>query len=189
MLNDDKRQRITELVCGIGKGNVSDLKELIELIQHDLQKLAMSYLFDVYLAEEVVSDTFRKIIEKSNTLTSTSNIFGWIKTILINKCLNIIKKRKPEVSYEELIEKNYQFFDSSSEELLERIHITECLKKMKEPERITLLLHVDGYTYKEISIITNMSMKKVRNILIKAKTHFEKLYNDGQKWRRQLLCI
>lgn len=59
MLNDDKRQRITELVCGIGKGNVSDLKELIELIQHDLQKLAMSYLFDVYLAEEVVSDTFR----------------------------------------------------------------------------------------------------------------------------------
>ncbi len=181
MPNDERNQKITALVYGVRDGNETDLKELIELTQCDLQKLAMSYLFDVGLAEEVVSDTFRKVIEKSGDLTSASNIWGWIKTILINKCLNIIKKRSKEISYEELVEKNYQFFDSSNEDLAERVHINNCLEKMNETERTILLLHTNGYTYEEISNITNLSIKRIRNYLLKAKKHFEKLYSDGQE--------
>ena len=148
------------------------------LTYKNLYLLSYSYLKDHGLAEDVVSETFVKLIEKIDTIKNEQNLNGYLRTIVINKSLDVIKKRKKELSVEETV-MDVSAKGNNAEDSVVRY----TLSQLKSTERETLMLWQYGYTVKEISAKTNLTINQVRLLLEKAKKSFFQKYhkNDDVK--------
>jgi len=126
-----------------------------------------------------VNEAFYKFFTKINTFKNETNLYAWIKAVVINACFDLIKKHKKEVSYEGLIESYSDTFRTDEPDATEQIFVRSCLAMLTNDERKVLTLHSEDYTLHEISEITGLSLKKVRNRLSDAKKKFIIHYEKG----------
>jgi len=157
------------------KGDNSALEKLMLLLYKDLFWLSYSYIKDKMLAEDIVSETFIKLIEKIYTIKNENNLNGYLRTIVINKSLNLIRDRNKEIVSEDIFLEQF----SSDNQLDEDLHIRYALSTLTEKERELLLLHSYGYTLKEISKKTKYTFSQVRTLLEKAKNIFLQVYRKS----------
>jgi len=178
--NEERNNRINELLPLIKDGDSQAIASIIALLEKDLQKLAMKYLLNVQDAESVVYATFYKFFSRINKLKNEKNLWAWLRTVVVNDCLDMVKKYKKEVTFEGLIEKYYVSSQTTISDATEQIFIRECLKELNNDERTVLILHSQDYTLAEISKISNLSMKKVRSRLDSAKNKFKIFFEEGK---------
>lgn len=158
-------------------GNKQALEQLMLLTYKSLYSLAYTYLKDQMLAEDVVSDTFIKLIEKVHTIKNEQNLTGYLRTIVINKCFDTIRKRKKEFFVDEqAIEVRPANTLTSSDTKNVRI----ALSQLSKVEREILLLWQYDYTLKQISEKTGFTMSQVRLLLQKAKEKFATKYHKNK---------
>lgn len=168
-------ERLSGLIIEINRGSRDAYADFIELTQEFLIKTAYNYLGDIMLAEDIVNGFYCELPQKCKNMKNMTNIAGWCKTIVINKSLNLIKRRKREVPTEH-IEIMKPTLDADTE--TENMFVREILAKMKENERLVLLYRADGYTLREITLAMDLTMKKVRVLLERAKKNFVRLYEE-----------
>lgn len=163
---------ITKLMKEFKDGNKSALEQLMLLTYKNLFLLAYSYLKDKMLAEDVVSETFIKLIEKVHTIKNEQNLNGYLRTIVINKSLDLIKKRK------------HDFFPGDEVLGLKAVELNNekttaqlVLSELNNNEREVLLLWHYGYTLNEISDKTGFTVNQVRLLQKKAKENFIEKYH------------
>lgn len=173
-MNENKSERVKDLIKKFRIGDKTALEELMLLTYKDLFLLSYSYLKDRMLAEDVVSETFVKLIEKVHTIKTEENLNGYLHTIVINKSLDIIRKRKKEVYVElnDSTELSENFNDDKTNARL-------ILSMMDRSEREVLLLWNYNYTLNEISDKTNFTVNQVRLLLKKAKKNFSIEYHKN----------
>ena len=172
----DKRKIITELIVRIKAFEKEAFSELIELTQMELIKTAYLYLKDKMLAEDVVNDTYIKLIEKCRSLKN-DNIMGWLKTVVINKSIDLLKKRRRET----LINDEILNLKSLSHDEVNNIIVRECLANLDDKERKALLFDAYDYRLKEIANQLDLTIKQVRTLLKNAKKRFKESYKDMNK--------
>ncbi len=140
--------------------------------------LAISLLGNKSLAEDVVQETFIRILTKSETYADGTNGIAWILQITRNLCLNLLKKKKYEVNIfediqiEEFSHINNQISEGKINEFdiaLERFLLKEALLKLNENERQILILYaVSGLKHHEIADILNIPRSTERWYYISA---------------------
>jgi len=170
----NKSKQIKQLLQEFKAGNKSAIEELMTLTYKDLLWLSYSYLKDKMLAEDVVSETFIKLIEKIHTIKNEQNLSGYLRTIVINKSLNLIRNRKKEVYVEDKVLDREISISGLSEEDEDVRYI---LSVLNEAERVILLLWSYGYTLSEIVKRTGYTINQVRLILDKGKKNFFEKYH------------
>lgn len=81
------------------------LVQLYEIYYHNLWYVALGYLKDAQLAEDMVQETFIKVAEKPGSVQEVDSKMTryFLITILRNKCIDYIRKtkRSPETSLED----------------------------------------------------------------------------------------
>ena len=173
-METNKSKQIKQLLQEFKAGNKSAIEELMTLTYKDLLWLSYSYLKDKMLAEDVVSETFIKLIEKIHTIKNEQNLSGYLRTIVINKSLNLIRNRKKEVYVEDKVLDREISISGLSEEDEDVRYI---LSVLNEAERVILLLWSYGYTLSEIVKRTGYTINQVRLILDKGKKNFFEKYH------------
>lgn len=165
---------LSDLVNEIKQGDSDSFALFIELTQDKLIKTAFNYLDDLSTAQDVVSDFYCSLPHLFTKLKNTNNVFYWCKTIIINRSINTLKKRKREI----LCEQHYETASAylNEEVLTESIFVRNILRKLDEKQRIVLLYRTYGFTLHEIASMINCSIKKVRILLEKGKENFIKMY-------------
>lgn len=124
---------------------------------------------DKYLAEDICSDVFVKIIAKYESFDANkSSISTWVFTIARNTLIDYYRGRKV---YEEVPEDMSVEFDIDenicNEETIEELAV--ALKKLEERERdIVILRYYSGITLKEIAQKLNISYAYVKILHNKA---------------------
>lgn len=176
---EEKNKRINQLWPKLVCGDADAISDIMLLVEKDLVKLAMKYLLNEQDANAIVNESFMKIFDNVRRVRHCKNLYGWMKTIVVNSCLNYLKKNKNEVSLDAINEKFPSFFRASNADIVEQMHIRDCLTALGEAERTVLLLHSQGYTLQEISKITGLTIKRVRNRFQKGKEDFKSLYEEG----------
>jgi len=167
------KDNIKQLIKEYKSGNNAALEKLMLLTYKDLYILAYSYLKDHGLAEDVVSETYVKLIEKIQTIKNEQNLNGYLRTIVINKSLDVIKKRKREsTAGEDMIEWQSENISGGAEDG----YVRHILSMLSGTEREVLMLWQYGYTLSEISAKKNFTINQVRLILTKAKNNFSEKY-------------
>ena len=129
------------------------------------------------IAEDIVHETFVKIIAQGATLHNPSVLKSWIFTIARNEAFAVLKRRK---NFRELREQDEDIFEDETRirdgeglQLIVEQYLNKLLPQYKE---VLILKEYEQLTYDEIATVTGTTVSSVKSRLFKArKALFEKL--------------
>ncbi len=126
-------------------------------------------------AEDMLQEAFSEAFLKLNTFRYESSFGAWLKRIVINKCINEIKRRKAEVLYYDDLkgmdkeEDNDDFVNYEEIQLdIKKVH--KAIESLPEGYRIIFSLYLlEGYDHTEISQILGISESTSKSQYMRAK--------------------
>lgn len=135
--------------------------------------VAFRFLKNAYEAEEAMHEGFINAFSKLHQFTGDVTFGAWLKRIVINKSLDMIKAKKAIVIplNEEVIGKvdetteDWNVADSISVDLIKK-HISEMSEKYRLP---LMLFLIEGYDHQEISEILEITEVASRTLVHRGK--------------------
>lgn len=144
------------LVKRAQKGDAEAFITLIEENKQGMYKVARGFLQNEEDVADAMSETVLKCFEKVGTLRNGAYFKTWMIRILINNCKDMIRKRKGDISMEELYEMEYQEPPNEEQEF------RELIEPLQEQDRSIFTLHyVYGLKVKEIAACMEMNENTV----------------------------
>ena len=159
----------------VKKGDENAFAELIDKYKLPIYKTAKAILKDEDDVCDAVQDTALSIYKNIKNLKNEKYLKTWIIRITINKCYDIITKRKLN---EEKISKTkvninevHSDFDKT---VIQKTDLENALNSLEEDLKIiTVLYYYDDLSIKEISDIMNIPKGTVKSRVFRAR---ERLY-------------
>jgi len=168
-----------ELVARCIRGERTAQYNLYRMYAKGMYNICLRMLNDVMEAEDVLQESFIDVYNKLHTFKYESTPGAWIKRIVVNNCINKLRKRK--LITEEIDEG--RFVTNETKEVkdttLEVNKIKRAMSYLPDGYRIIFSLYaLEGYDHQEIGQIMNISestsksqysraKKKIRAILAK----------------------
>jgi len=173
-------------------------KEIIELskagnskAQYQLYKLYSKAMFNICTrmmnnkeeAEDLLQESFTEAFIKLDSFRYESAFGAWLKRIVINKCINAIKKKKAEM----ILSDNIHKYDEKEEEEtnyseiemnVKNIH--KAIEKLPDGYRVIFSLYLlEGYDHTEIAQILGISESTSKSQYMRAKQKIKELLKTG----------
>ena len=123
-------------------------------------------------AEDMLQEAFAETFQKLNTFRHESTFGAWIKRIVVNKCINQLKKKQVELELEEKIhdhleEEEYVDFENIK---LNVKTVYNAMGKLPAGYRIVFSLYIlEGYDHQEIAQILGISVSTSKTQYYRAK--------------------
>lgn len=131
-------------------------------------------------AEDVVQDAFIKAFSKLHQFKGDVTFGAWLKRIVINKSIDVIKLKKERIV--ELEEVHLKVVDTNDEDnwlVEDKTTIEEIKVAIKTlPEKykyVVMLFLIEGYDHQEISEILNITQVASRTQLSRGKLKLQEL--------------
>jgi RNA polymerase sigma-70 factor (ECF subfamily) len=141
-----------------------------------LHRIARRYLPDKAKVDDAVANAIFIMLKKMAPckFESIGGFESWIKKIVVNECLAILKREKPfEIFNEQLIESHY--IDETIIENLTADEILRIISALPTGYRtIFNLFEIEGYTHQEIAGLLGISTGTSKSQLSKAKALLQK---------------
>jgi RNA polymerase sigma factor (sigma-70 family) len=121
-------------------------------------------------AEDVIQEAFLKAFQKIDTYRGEVSFGAWLKRIVVNRSLDVLKKRK--VVFEEVNERKHDTEDVSANpaESIDPETIRKAIDNLPDGYRVVLSLYlIEGYDHEEISQILGISNSASRTQYMRAK--------------------
>lgn len=148
---------LNQIIKKCKKGKLDAQKALYEAYSGTLYYIALRYVKDQDVAQDLLHDCFITIFDKIKTYRGEGSFEGWIKRIMVNTSLSYLRKLKKEKEHEEhifLVETN----DREDENLVNMDKVLRTLNRLPMGARtIFNLYYIEGYTHKEIAQELNIS--------------------------------
>ncbi len=134
-------------------------------------------------AEDMLQEAFTDCFRNIGSYRSESTFGAWLKTIVINKCINRLRKRETELVYVD----DYRPVERPEEEEEEVIWpdtsvIAKAAEKLPDGYRVVFSLYLlEGYDHAEISQIMNISESTSKTQYLRAKDKLKKILINMQK--------
>ena len=147
--------------------------------------VALRFMKDTMEAEDAMQESFIKAFKKLHQFNGEVTFGAWLKRIVINKCIDLLKAKKLElVAINEQIlgtveeEENWQIEDGITIE-----EVKNEIEKLPEKYKYPLMLYlVEGYDHEEISEILNITQVASRTLVHRGKKKLQnelKILKDG----------
>lgn len=123
-----------------------------------MMSLCMYYTKNEMDAVEVLNTGFLKVFHNINRYESTqASLYTWIRTIVINSCLDHIKAKKMEV-YEELDEAAEVHIESGVVSKMNAKELLDMVRQLPPATQAVFNLYmIEGYSHKEIATLLGIS--------------------------------
>jgi RNA polymerase sigma factor (sigma-70 family) len=151
-------------------------KKLFEFYGRTLFRLAKRYLVDKAKTEDAVSESFYIIFMKmgSCNFPAVPPFEIWIKKIVVNECLNILRKEKRFEILHDLECEDF-IIDDAAIEYLSAEEIFKLIENLPTGYRtIFNLYEIEGYSHKEIANYLGISSGTSKSQLSKAKNMLQR---------------
>lgn len=159
-------------------GNVKAQFELYSLYSRAMYSICMRMLNRREDAEDILQEAFSEIFDKLNSFRFESSFGAWAKRIVINKCINFLKKKRPDLRFEAELqdtEEIHEFLDYESIKLqVEKVKT--AMSELADGYRIIFSLYaLEGYDHEEISSILGISESTSKSQYMRAKLKIKEL--------------
>lgn len=129
-------------------------------------------------AEDALQESFIDVFRRLDTFRQESSIGAWIKRIVINHCLNELKKRR--LKFEELNERAQEVAEEeivSNEEVQYEVgRVREAIMELPDGYRTVLTLYlIEGYDHKEIAEIVGIQESGSKSQYSRAKAKLREI--------------
>ena len=141
---------------------------LYNLYSKAMYNLACRILNNREDAEDILQETFIECFRNLSTFRFESTFGAWLKKILVNKCINHLKKKKIDLTlYETLPDKAYE---EENETIYSTQKIFKGIEMLADGYRVILTLYLlEGYDHSEISQILGISESTSKSQYSRAK--------------------
>ncbi|WP_353096178.1 sigma-70 family RNA polymerase sigma factor [Tissierella praeacuta] len=142
-------------------GDKESLLQLVMTQKTDYYKLAYVYMKNEYDALDAMQDMIVVLYENIHKLKKEDAFYSWSKTILVNSCKSILKKKKKIISLESLKkEVAYETYKS----LEDRIILEKYLSKLSpNHQEVIKLRYFLDFDYETIGQILNIPLGTVKS--------------------------
>lgn len=178
---------IKKLISECAKGSITAQRYLFDSYAKRFLMLCERYLKQREEAEEAMMNGFLQIFQAlpKFTFINDASTIAWMKRIMVNKCLEIIRARHRLliVTGEESAEN--ETADDLIYEKIEVKHILDCLSKLPIGYRTVFNLFViESYSHEEIATLLQISTGTSKSQLSKAKQHLQRLITAQNNYKQ-----
>ena len=128
-------------------------------------------------AEDALQEAFIKVFNNIQQYRNESSIGSWIKQIVTNTCLNVLKKRK--ILFNELddnVELSETESDNNNETDFSIDDIKKAIEELPQGYRVVFnLFTFEDYSHKQIADMLEISESTAKTQLFKAKRKLKEL--------------
>ncbi len=166
------------------QGDRQAQNELYKLYAGAMYSICKRMIGDEDEAKDVLQESFISAFTKLSKLNDEFTFSAWIKRIVVNNCLNELKKRKEFV---EQLDDNYDAIEDEEEDAFEyqkyeAAKVMKAIELLPEGRRAVLNLYLfEGYDHKEIGEILNITESASKSQYSKAKSTIRELLTQTQK--------
>ena len=159
-----------ELVEKCKMGNRAAHFELYKLYSRAMYNVCLRMVKNEMDAEDLLQNSFIDVFTKLHTFRYQSSIGAWIKRIVVNNCINFLKRRK--VYFEELQDHHQELGDEVSKTTagLSVENVNRALMLLPDGYRVVFSLYMlEGYDHKEIAHILEITEATSKSQYSRAK--------------------
>ncbi|MBN4066125.1 sigma-70 family RNA polymerase sigma factor [Candidatus Amoebophilus asiaticus] len=164
------------------KGENEAQFQIYKLYYKAMYNTSYRILHDQMEAEDIMQEAFLIAFSKIDSYKYDASFGAWLKKIVVNKSINVLKKKKIQMSVNENQQEFTDVEDPNKEEGKETTRfniesVKNALDELPNGYRIIISLYlIEGYDHEEISEILGISSATSRS-----------QYNRGIKKLRQLV--
>lgn len=166
--------------CKLNKAKAQ--MQLYDLYCDAMFVIAKRYVKNSFEAEDIMQEAFIKVFKNINSFKGQVTIGAWIKKIVINQCIDYLKKKKIELV--SIDEAKLTIADENDWNVNEEVTIngiTAAINNLPEKYKTVLNLYlIEGYDHQEIAQVLNITEVTSRSQLMRGKNKLKielKAYN------------
>ncbi|MAD98543.1 MAG: RNA polymerase subunit sigma-70 [Flavobacteriaceae bacterium] len=145
-----------------------------------MKGVCRQYVKDNHHAEELMMSGFLKVFGNLEKFKGEGSFEGWIRKIMVNTCLNYLKKKNPEFATDEDF-----YFEDQSIANLEQTSVEDIQKlidRLPDGYKMVFNLYaIEGYKHHEISKKLGISENTSKSQLFKARKFLQEAYINEHK--------
>lgn len=161
------------LVKKAKQGDKEALMQLVLAAKDDYYRLAYTYVENEHDAMDALENMIVILYEKMDQLHKPESFYSWSKTILVNECRAILRKRKKVVFLDE--QQAAQIVDEKTVEATDELTFNELLTSLspvqKEAVQMRYLL---DYDYETIATLTKVPVSTAKSRVFHALKNLRK---------------
>ena len=170
MITDKTIKKINHYIVLIAGKRLWALDKLFEMTKKPLYVVACSYLNDRSKAEDVLSDSYLKVVRSAHTFDKKLNGYNWLYEIVKNTALN--------QSLKEIDQPNYEII----EELCNGILVESAQKSLSEQEKKMIYdYYFAGKSLREIAESMNKPKTTIYDSLQSILSKMRKSMDDTER--------
>jgi RNA polymerase sigma factor (sigma-70 family) len=170
-----------ELVKKCLRGNKKAQKRLFDLYAPQMMTICNRYANRDDQAIDMLQEGFIKVFSNLEKFSGSGSLGGWIRTVMVNNCLTILRKDK-KFSFNENIEDHDE--GTSSADVLSQMgfqELTLLISSLPTGYRTVFNMYaVEGYSHKEIADKLEISESTSKTQYRKAKLRLQKLIQENE---------
>jgi RNA polymerase sigma factor (sigma-70 family) len=172
---DNSEQKLhSALIEECKNGNRRAQFRIYKLYSKAMYNLAYRFMNNHEDAQDMLQETFIECFRNIESFRFESTFGSWLKRILINHCINQLRKRKVDIRYFEVLPE-----PSLEEEAELELNVSELfrnIEKLPDGYRIIFTLHLlEGYDHAEISEILGISESTSKSQYSRAREKLRKM--------------
>jgi RNA polymerase sigma factor (sigma-70 family) len=175
-----EEQHIDTIISGCKAGNRKAQEQLYRSFYRVMMNLCLRYTKTETDALEVLNTGFYKVfkhIHRYNTAQAT--LYTWIRTIIINSCLDFIKAKQNKTETGELDEAATIHVPPSVISKMSASEILELVRQLPPATQAVFNLYVmEGYNHIEIAALIGISEGTSKWHLSEARKRLQKMINE-----------
>ena len=163
------------------KGNSKAQYELYQLYAKAMYNTSYRMMNNQMEAEDLLQESFTEAFMKLHTFRYESTFGAWLKRIVVNKCINEIKRKKADLKFED----DMSMYDSREESGdinvgLSVKDIKRAMQNLPDGSRLIFSLYLlEGYDHREIAQILNVSESNSKSQYMRAKRKVKEILEGG----------
>ena len=170
--------QILSLIAGCCKNDRNSQRDLYHWLYDYAMKISYRYVSRTEEAEELVSESFIKLFKNINQFDGSRGgetealLKGWFKRIVVNTCIDHLRRTHLKLVSQEISEESETFADKQESGIDKLMYeeIMEAVRKLTPVYRTVFNLFViEGFSHEEISAQLNLSVGASKSNLSKAR--------------------
>jgi RNA polymerase sigma-70 factor (ECF subfamily) len=164
-----------EILDGSKKNNAAAQELLYQKYSPKMLGVCYRFAKSKMDAEDMLQEGFIKVFTQLNQYRNSGSLEGWIRRIIVNTCINVLKKNKRFSDCLDIsIAENLHSLEKNIPSIIQAKQIVECIRLLPIGYRTVLNLYaIEGYSHKEIGALLDIQESSSRSQYFRAKAMLE----------------
>lgn len=159
-------------------GNRKAQYQLYRLYSKAMLNICYRMLNSMEEAEDLLQESFAEAFKKLESFRFESSFGAWLKRIVVNRCINHLKKRRAELYYTDNLPENpsNQVEIDDDHTHMEVMKIKKAMEQLPDGYRVIFSLYlIEGYDHAEIAQIMGISESTSKSQFSRAKQKIKEI--------------